>query len=713
MFTRVPFSENTAARIVRAFKFGVMLALLAAVGLGLPGLRHARAQEADAPLYLETTLNKKEAWLGEPVLWKSCLWRCVVLNSNPVYIPPATDGFVSCALPQLDVDDVKNGRRFVGNAMVSYLIPQRAGELTVGSVQVQVPRLSIDVLAWAEFSDFFTGLFRNSGSFTGSSGDMALLASPPLTLTVRPLPQEGRPACFSGAVGVYRAEAALSGTSVCLDESFDLELHIKGQGNVPLVDAPAAVDFPGFKLLQQRVRGGFDAFAASAGTGAPDQPLVPAPVGERIVTYTLLAEKTGRQTLKVPDFAYFDPQQGKYALLPGQELSLQVRPAQRADASAAGPQPLSGSDLRGVWSGQKLPRWALPFMAAPLAGWVVLLYVPKRDYWSAGSMRRRVQRGMTRPQLWQEWQECHLEADLSTAQALDKLQNAGADAAQLKQLRSELDRLNRERFSGEVKPDGEKADEETWCGLLASLHKKYAAEHTVKTSPREAQYKSRRESLWRKYHAAAACLAAASAPLALLICSGLWMACPEDNAALQAYNRGCAAWRNGQIENAHYQFSCACRWGEQPEFSAAWRESAARLQQDSFRPPSCRRTVLLWWLWASVNMLAAFLWIKEKRSLACWLLAAALCAVPAAAWQCRHCSLAAVRSETPLRTGPGANYPTAALSKPGTLVWAAEERDGYVRLRRVPRVDVSAVSGSEADGELWIAERGLSYIDGE
>ena len=74
------------------------------------------------------------------------------------------------------------------------------------------------------------------------------VAAPPFTLTVDPLPEEGRLEPWAGVVGRYTVSASIAPASSAVDGALALTLRIEGRGNLAFVDAPAAVRIPGFHV---------------------------------------------------------------------------------------------------------------------------------------------------------------------------------------------------------------------------------------------------------------------------------------------------------------------------------------------------------------------------------------------------------------------------------------------------------------------------------
>ena len=64
------------------------------------------------------------------------------------------------------------------------------------------------------------------------------LSSKPVTLNVQPLPKQGKPESFSGAVGSYKLSVTLDKKSTEANRSVQLNVAVNGVGNLKLIDLP-------------------------------------------------------------------------------------------------------------------------------------------------------------------------------------------------------------------------------------------------------------------------------------------------------------------------------------------------------------------------------------------------------------------------------------------------------------------------------------------
>jgi len=113
-----------------------------------------------------------------------------------------------------------------------------------------------------------------------------LVHGKPRTLKIQALPEEGRPARFTGAVGRFAVRADVSARELDIGQVFKLTLRIEGEGNLTRFATPRP-DLPGFHV-----------YGAIDNEGAP-----------RKITYDLAAVESVDE-LPAIAFSYFEPGAG-------------------------------------------------------------------------------------------------------------------------------------------------------------------------------------------------------------------------------------------------------------------------------------------------------------------------------------------------------------------------------------------------------------------
>ena len=177
------------------------------------------------------------------------------------------------------------------------LFPVQPGNLAVGRMTLA------GVVAVAG------GLFRGmQAPFTASSL--------PLSVSVRPLPDVGRPADFGGGVGTFTMTAGLSGNQTRNGEPVTLEVKVSGAGNIGTIGEPQVCVAGGVKLLapvaEQQV----------SREGGRVQ-------GTRVFSYSLIPRADGLNIVPAASMSFFDPEGDTY-------YTLRTEPASFVAAGVAG-----------------------------------------------------------------------------------------------------------------------------------------------------------------------------------------------------------------------------------------------------------------------------------------------------------------------------------------------------------------------------------------
>ena len=134
------------------------------------------------------------------------------------------------------------------------------------------------------------------------------LKTKPLTLTVQPLPEMGRPANFSGPIGEYQISAELERGWVEVGSALTLTVRVSGRGNLQVGEAPKSPTIPGVMVSGPNFS--YDAMPTSMA-----------------YVYTLTPLRMG--TLRIPaiPYVYFDPNRATYVTIQTLPIPLSVRPS--------------------------------------------------------------------------------------------------------------------------------------------------------------------------------------------------------------------------------------------------------------------------------------------------------------------------------------------------------------------------------------------------
>ncbi|MBI4517376.1 MAG: BatD family protein [Deltaproteobacteria bacterium] len=189
------------------------------------------------------------------------------------------------------------------------LTPLRSGPLPLGPA-----KMSLNVLSRRRGGgDPFFERFFGDDPFSTQRRPVEL-QSEPLTLTVLPLPEAGKPADFSGAVGAFEFEAKAAPLELAVGDPVTVTVTISGAGNLDNVTAPAIT--------------GSDTLRAYPVQAQPsDQPQ------EKVFEQVVMPQQPGAMTLPALRFSYFDPAARAYRTISPPPIALAVRPSAQAQAA--------------------------------------------------------------------------------------------------------------------------------------------------------------------------------------------------------------------------------------------------------------------------------------------------------------------------------------------------------------------------------------------
>lgn len=176
------------------------------------------------------------------------------------------------------------------------VFPTRTGTLNVDPLQIETEAYSSDA--------------ARTRYGARSRYEPVTLASDPIELNVRPLPDRAPPS-FSGAVGSFSLRADVASDTVRVGGAVRLNVTIRGSGNIATIQPPE-IEVPGaFQVYDPKVKTDLDRGGARIR-------------GTKTFTYILVPGDNGRYTLPPIQFAYFNPAAQSYDVLQTASLPIQV-----------------------------------------------------------------------------------------------------------------------------------------------------------------------------------------------------------------------------------------------------------------------------------------------------------------------------------------------------------------------------------------------------
>lgn len=261
-------------------------------------------------LYVRAIVNKKSVYQGEPVIVTYRLYAAVSVTGYTITKLSDTAGFWTEDIetpqrPQVK-NEVINGKNYVtADIKKVALFPTSSGNKTIGPMELQC---EVKVRSNQRSRDLFDSFFDDA--FFGRSVRKAI-ASPALDINVLQLPEAGKPANFSGAVGRYKLNATVDKTDVDTDEAISLKVTLSGTGNIRMLPTPEVKIPADFEQYEPK-----DTETINRQNGVIS--------GSKTFEYVLVPRFPGEQHIKPVTFSYFDPAKKAYQSLTTPEIIINV-----------------------------------------------------------------------------------------------------------------------------------------------------------------------------------------------------------------------------------------------------------------------------------------------------------------------------------------------------------------------------------------------------
>jgi hypothetical protein len=272
-------------------------------------------EEIAKNLYIRAIIDKRKVYKGEQVTVVYKLYtRLTIASQMSINKLPQYQGFWAEELETASNitfnTKVINGKQFrVGVLKKVALFPSQTGKLEVTPFELTVPVQIQRKRSRNIFDDFFGDPFGRGETIEYKA------VSNTVKVDVLPLPIEGKPENFHGAVGDFKLEATMNKTSTKTNEPLTLNVSISGTGNFELLEMPE-INLPtGFEKYEPKVTENVRNIGKLRGSKRGEYLFVPRVVGIR----------------EIPpiEFSYFDPVKKKYFTLKSEPFILNIEQGDR------------------------------------------------------------------------------------------------------------------------------------------------------------------------------------------------------------------------------------------------------------------------------------------------------------------------------------------------------------------------------------------------
>jgi BatD DUF11 like domain len=258
-------------------------------------------------MFVRVEVDKKSCYVGEPVIASYKLYTRLKSESNMVK-NPSFNGFSVMDMQQ-PADLSYATEKFEGREYNVYVIrkvqlyPLLTGNLELGMAEIENNVQFIKAEYVNQQQDIFNDMFRDFANATIPAEGMEIqkvtLQSKPLTILVKPLPDENKPTDFKGAVGNFTIAAMIEKNKFSTDDVGNIAIVISGEGNMQMINAPVVAWPTGIE--------GFDPKA----TDDLFKGTVPVS-GRKIFEYPFTVSKPGSYKIPGIEFSFFNAREAKY-----------------------------------------------------------------------------------------------------------------------------------------------------------------------------------------------------------------------------------------------------------------------------------------------------------------------------------------------------------------------------------------------------------------
>ncbi len=227
-------------------------------------------------------VRNPKPYLNEAIEYRFRYLYTTVLPTLEPLIPslPRFPGFLVDELPDEKGTTVQmQGKKFQVQEYVRRLYPQKTGQILIQPAQLKLP----------------------------IKGNPKTLKTKSVPIGVQPLPEVGKPANFTGAVGQYNITAQVDRKKLEVRKALTLSLQITGSGNIKTVTPPQIPDISGFRIDHQNLANTTNDTA-------------------RVYTYVLTPLKVGILQIPIIEYTFFNPNKHIYQTTKTTSIPITVLP---------------------------------------------------------------------------------------------------------------------------------------------------------------------------------------------------------------------------------------------------------------------------------------------------------------------------------------------------------------------------------------------------
>lgn len=243
--------------------------------------------EVAADVFVMADVPKKSIFLGEGIVVRYYLYSKVQVSNMDIKKYPKLDHFLKRFLQEPDrAERVSvDGEVYIRNQIYgAKLFPEKAGELKIDPLQ-----LTATVLTSRGGDPFGTFGF-------GREARQKSMSSETVRVEVKPLPEQGKDANFTGLVGKHDFDLQVNSSKLIVNEPLEVKLTVSGGGALENMDAPTILKHPDLEEFETN----------------GDLKIQDAELATKVFDYTFLPKANLTIPASIVTLTYFDPDSMRY-----------------------------------------------------------------------------------------------------------------------------------------------------------------------------------------------------------------------------------------------------------------------------------------------------------------------------------------------------------------------------------------------------------------
>jgi hypothetical protein len=277
------------------------------VGVGSSQTASDPSFDISKRLFIRAVTDKRNVYQGEQIAVTYKLYTNIDIVDNALDKLPDFNGFWSqeIKINTQSVDwttEIFNGARYnVAVLKKVILFPERFGKLALDPLAMTfVVRQSVP--SNDPLEQFFGGAVKDV---------KYKIKSMPISISVKQLPEAGKPESFQGAVGNFAIASSIDKSALKANEAINYKLKVSGKGNFKLLKTPELTLATDIEKYDPKIS---DQLTESLDGVS----------GNREYTYLLIPRHEGSYKLAPFKFSYFNPATRKYVELSTDAYELKV-----------------------------------------------------------------------------------------------------------------------------------------------------------------------------------------------------------------------------------------------------------------------------------------------------------------------------------------------------------------------------------------------------